>query len=221
VAQETLVFDMYGTLVNVIGIQQHLQQWIRDDAERVSRLWRQKQLEYTFLLTLLGRYEDFEQVTRKALDYALLATGHTLSDEHKVQLMARYNDLEPFPDVHEGLKTLQQKKYPLIVFSNGTPTMLRALMKSAQLEAVMEGFISADSARAYKPTRQVYQLTSTHTGRPLHEIRLISSNPFDIIGAMNAGMQATWIDRSGGIFDTLGEPPPMVVKTLVELAEKL
>lgn len=220
-AQEALAFDMYGTLVNPLRIGQHLQVWIGQDAQRVSELWRQKQLEYTFRLTAMERYEDFEQVTRKALDYALLATNHALSDEQKAQLMAQYNDLEPFPDVHAGLKILQQKGHMLSVFSNGTPTMLNALMKSAQLDTFMQGFISVDSVRAYKPSPKTYQLVSYKLQRPLAEIRLISSNPFDVSGAISAGMQATWIDRSGGIFDTLGERPEMIVKTLVELANIL
>jgi 2-haloacid dehalogenase len=220
-AQEALAFDMYGTLVNPIRIWQHLTASIGPDAQHISELWRQKQLEYTFRLTAMEQYEDFAQVTRYALDYALIATGYTLTDEQKQQLMEQYNDLEPFSDTHEGLQRLQQKGHTMVVFSNGTPRMLSALMKAAQLDAYMQGFISVDEVRTYKPSPRVYQLVGQKLARPLHEIRLISSNPFDIIGAMSAGMQAAWVDRSGSIFDPFGPHPTMVVKTLVELADAL
>ena len=220
-AQEALTFDMYGTLVNPIRIWQHLDQWIAQDTQRIADIWRQKQLEYTFRLTAMEQYQDFEQVTRRALDYALAATKHELTDEQKQQLMGQYNKLEVFPDVLEGLQKLQQKGHTMVVFSNGTPTMLRTLMQSAKLNAYLSGFISVDEVRTYKPAPRTYQLVSQKLGRPLNEIRLISSNPFDVTGSISAGMQATWIDRSGGIFDTLGPRPTMVVKTLVELADRL
>ncbi len=220
-AQEALTFDMYGTLVNPIRIWQHLDQWIAQDTQRIADIWRQKQLEYTFRLVAMEQYQDFEQVTRRALDYALDATQHKLTDEQKQQLMGQYNKLEVFPDVLEGLQKLQQKGHTMVVFSNGTPTMLRTLMQSAKLNAYLSGFISVDEVRTYKPAPRTYQLVSQKLGRPLNEIRLISSNPFDVTGSISAGMQATWIDRSGGIFDTLGPRPTMVVKTLVELADRL
>src|SRR5436853_131007 len=106
-AREALAFDMYGTLVDPIRIWKLLEQYIPHNGMRVAELWRQKQLEYTFRLTVMERYEDFEQVTRKALDYALAASGSTLTTEQKHHLMAQYNDLERFPDVEPGLERLQ------------------------------------------------------------------------------------------------------------------
>src|SRR6266702_7746189 len=106
-ALEALAFDMYGTLVDPIRIWKQLERYLPDDAQRVAELWRQKQLEYTFRLAAMERYEDFEQVTRKALDYALTAFGYTLDAAQKQQLMAQYNDLERFPDVEPGLERLQ------------------------------------------------------------------------------------------------------------------
>jgi 2-haloacid dehalogenase len=220
-AREALAFDMYGTLVNPIRIWQQLEQYIPQNGIRVAELWRQKQLEYTFRLTVMERYEDFEQVTRKALDYALAAFGHTLEAEQKQQVMAQYNDLERFPDVEPGLGRLQAMGYTMIVFSNGSPSMLGPLMKVAGLEKYFQGFVSIDEVRVYKPSPKVYQLAAQKLGRPIDEVRIISSNPFDVIGAMQAGMQAAWIDRSNGLFDTLGPRPEMVVKTLVELVERL
>src|SRR6516165_5021578 len=105
---ESLAFDMYGTLVDPIRIWKQLEQYIPGDAQRIAEIWRQKQLEFTFRLTAMEWYEDFETVTRKALDYALASTGYTLETEQKEALMARYNTLECFADVEPGLQRLKE-----------------------------------------------------------------------------------------------------------------
>jgi len=215
--REALAFDMYGTLVDPIRIWTQLEQYLPENAVRAAEIWRQKQLEYTFRLTVMGRYEDFEQVTRKALDYALAAVGEELTDEQKQKLMAQYNNLDRFPDVQGGLEQLQAKGYTMVVFSNGSPAMLNAIMQAAGLEAYFQGFASVDEIKVYKPSPKVYQLVADKVQRPIGEVRLISSNPFDVVGARNAGMQATWVNRSGGLFDTLGERPDVVVATIEEL----
>ena len=218
---EALAFDMYGTLVDPIGIRKQLERYLSDEAPRVAEVWRQKQLEYTFLLTLMERYEDFERVTRKALDYALAATGRELDQDQKDTLMARYNELEKFADVDPGLRRLKEAGYEMVVFSNGAPHMLEALMEAAQLRPYFQGFVSVDEVKAYKPSPKVYRHVAQRLGRPLGEVRLVSSNPFDDIGAEAAGMRAAWVDRSGGLFDTLGERPEIVVGTLAEFADAL
>lgn len=219
--QEALAFDMYATLVDPIRIWTQLEQYLPGNAVRAAEIWRQKQLEYSFHLTMMERYEDFEQVTRKALDYALAAVGGQLNSEQKQRLMEQYNDLECFPDVQNGLAQLQARGYTMVVLSNGSPAMLSAIMQAAQLEPYFQGFVSVDEIQVYKPSPKVYQLVANKVQRPIGEVRLISSNPFDVIGAQNAGMQATWVNRSGGLFDTLGERPDMVVATIEELAKNL
>lgn len=218
---EALAFDMYGTLVDPIGIRSELESFLPEEAAAVAAAWRQKQLEYTFRLTAMERYEDFEQVTRRALDYALAASGKELAAGQKDTLMQRYNDLERFPDVVPGLERLKEAGHAMIVFSNGTPRMLEALMDAAELRPYFQGFVSVDEVGVYKPSPKVYQRAAQRLERPIGEVRLISSNPFDDIGAEAAGMRAAWVDRSGGLFDTLGPPPEMVVGTLTELADTL
>jgi 2-haloacid dehalogenase len=220
-AREALAFDMYGTLVDPIRIWKQLGQYIPEEAQRVAEIWRQKQLEFTFRLTAMERYEDFEQVTRKALDYALAAVGRDLDAQQKGALMAQYNHLERFPDVEPGLQRLKEMGHTMLVFSNGSPSMLAAIMNSSGLHPYFSGFVSVDEVKVFKPSPKVYRHAAIHLGRPIGEVRLISSNPFDVIGAEAAGMQAAWINRSRGLFDTLGTPPEMVVGTLVELGEKL
>jgi 2-haloacid dehalogenase len=221
-ATEALAFDMYGTLVDPIRIWKRLERYIPDgDALRVAEVWRQKQLEYTFRLTAMERYEDFEQVTRKSLDYALDAAGRELEADQKEALMAQYNDLDKFPDVEPGLQRLREAGFTMVVFSNGTPRMLDALMDREGFRSYFEGFVSVDEVGVYKPSPRVYRHVAERLGRPIGEVRLISSNPFDDIGAETAGMQAAWVDRSGGLFDTLAPRPEMVVETLTELADAL
>lgn len=219
--QEALAFDLYGTLVDPIRIWTRLERDLPDLALRIAEVWRQKQLEYTFRLTAMERYEDFEQVTRRALDYALAATGRDLDPDRKAALLAQYDDLEPFADVAPGLRRLRDAGYRMVVFSNGSPRMIAAVMERAGLGAHLEGFVSVDEVRVYKPSPRVYRHLAERLDRPLEQVRLISSNPFDVLGAAAIGMQVAWIDRSKGIFDTLGNPPELVVTSLTELADVL
>ena len=218
---EALAFDMYGTLVDPIRIWKQLEHYIPGDAQRIAEVWRQKQLEFTFRLTAMERYEDFEQVTRKALDYALVSTGHSLETQQTDSLMSQYNNLERFEDVEPGLQRLKDAGYAMVVFSNGSPAMLTGIMNAAGLNPYFQGFVSVDEVKVYKPSPIVYKHVASSLGRTIGEVRIISSNPFDVIGAEAAGMQTAWVNRSGALFDTLAPMPHMVVKSLVELANIL
>ncbi len=218
---EALAFDMYGTLVDPIGIRTQLERYFPDEAQDIAEAWRQKQLEYAFRLTVMERYEDFDRITRRALDYTLAAAGQELGSDDKEALMVRYNDLERFADVEPGLERLNEAGHEMVVFSNGAPRMLDALMDAAGLRPYFGGFVSVDEVRAYKPSPKTYRHVARRLGRPVGEVRLVSSNPFDDIGAEAVGMRAAWVDRSGGLFDTLGSPPQIVVGTLTELADVL
>lgn len=191
---EALAFDMYGTLVDPIRIWKQLEHFFSGDAQQIAEIWRQKQLEFTFRLTAMERYEDFEQVTRKALDYAFVATGHSLETQQKNSLMAQYNDLERFADVETGLQILKDAGYTMVVFSNGSPAMLTAIMNAANLHPYFKGFVSVDEVKVFKPSPIVYRHVANSLGRLIGEVRLISSNPFDVIGAEAAGMQAAWVN---------------------------
>lgn len=219
---EALAFDMYGTLVDPIRIWKKLEAYVPgEDVLRLAQVWRQKQLEYTFRLTAMEKYEDFRSVTRKSLDYALEEAGVELDANQKDRLVQQYNDLERFADVEEGLSRLKDMGHTMVVFSNGAPEMLQELMEAADLNKYLDGFISVDEVKVYKPSPRTYAHVAERLGRPIGEVRLVSSNPFDDIGAEAAGMQAVWVDRSGGVFDTLGARPDMVVRTLTELADVL
>ena len=219
---EALAFDMYGTLVDPIRIWKRVEEYVPDeDALGIAEMWRQKQLEYTFRLTAMDEYEDFQQVTRKALDYALMAAGRELGGGQKDTLIEQYNDLERFADVQPGLNRLKSAGHRMVIFSNGSPSMLEPLMEAAGLRAYFDDYISVDEVRAFKPSPKTYRRVAERLERPIDEIRLVSSNPFDDIGAEAAGMRAAWVDRSGGLFDTLRPLPDIVVGTLTELADAL
>jgi 2-haloacid dehalogenase len=219
--REALAFDMYGTLVDPIRISQQLEIYLGPLALRAAEVWRMKQLEYTFRLTAMQQYEDFEVVTRKALDYALQAVGSDLHAAQRQTLLAEYDRLELFPDATEGLRRLSAHGHTLVVLSNGSPRMLHAVAQSTGLSQWFELLISVDEVRVYKPSPLVYQHAARRLDRAPSDVRLISSNPFDVLGATAAGMQVAWLDRSGGLFDTLGPRPDLVVGSLTELADRL
>jgi 2-haloacid dehalogenase len=124
--------------------------------------------------------------------------------------------------VERGLRRLGEAGHETFAFSNGSSRMIEAVLENAGLRPYLtHGFVSVDEVGEYKPSPKVYRHAAERIGRRIEEVRLVSSNPFDVIGAEAAGMRAAWIDRSGGIFDTLGPRPEVVVSTLVELSEAL
>ena len=219
--QEALAFDMYSTLVDTIGIRKQIERVLPAEAQRTAELWRQNQLEFSFRLTLMARYEDFRAITRKALDYTLAVTRQELDEAQKEALMAAYNALEPFADVKPGLEQLRAAGFQMVIFSNGAPAMLNPLLDAAGLRPYFQDVVSADEIKVYKPTPRIYQHAASRLGRPIGETRLISANPFDVSGALNAGMRAALVNRSGAALDPLGARPDVIVGTLTELAERL
>ena len=219
--REALVFDMYSTLVDTLGISRQIEQMLPQQGQRVSALWRQSQLEFSFRATLMERYEDFAQLTRKALGYALAATGNTLTPEQQETLLAHYQRLEPFADVKPGLERLQVAGYAMAIFSNGALSMLNPLLDATGLRPYFQDVISAEEVRIYKPTPKIYHHAAQRMGRAPAETRLISANPFDATGALAAGLKAAWVNRTAAPADPLGWPPDVIVKTITELAETL
>lgn len=219
---EALAFDVYGTLVDPIGISRELEDYLPHAAAvDVAQLWRRKQLEISFRLTAMDRYEDFGWCTRKALEYALAAGGHELATGAKDSLIGHYNDLEAFPDAAPALKELRDQGHVLAVLSNGAPTMLDAVLKASDLRQYFDEVISVDEVRAFKPSPRPYLHAAERLRRPPSEIRLVSCNSFDIIGSESAGLRAAWIDRSQGLFESDGTLPDVVVRSLAELPAAL
>jgi 2-haloacid dehalogenase len=219
---EVLAFDLYGTLVDPIAISSELGRVLggRDGGE-VARLWRQKQLEYSFRLTAMGHYQDFRSVTSRALDFALAASGTRLPDREAERLAGLYDQLPPFPDTIPALRALAGLGYELAVLSNGTAAMIGNCLDNSGLGDFFSERISADEVRVFKPSPAVYRHAARRLSRPIGQLRLVTSNPFDSAGASATGMRTAWVNRSAAPFDTIGAQPDLTVPTLDRLPAAL
>jgi 2-haloacid dehalogenase len=220
--REVLAFDLYGTLVDPIAVSSELGQVLGDSAGReTARLWRLKQLEYSFRLTAMGHYEDFRRVTSRALDFALASLGVRLPDGQAQRLVELYDHLQPFPDTVPALQALAGMGYELAVLSNGTPAMIRNCLDNSGLGDFFGQRISADEVRMFKPSPAVYRHAAGRLSLPVGQVRLITSNAFDSVGASAAGMRTAWVNRSAAPFDTIGAPPDLTVPALDRLPAAL
>jgi 2-haloacid dehalogenase len=216
-------FDIYGTLVDPLDINEHLRPIVGEGiADRFSELWRNKQLEYTFRRAAMRRYQDFGVCTRQALIYSAGVLGVDLTDEEQERLIEEYQDLRPFPDVIPGIEALNSKAHTLVAFSNGVEVTARTLLKRAGVLGHLHGMISVDDVKTFKPDPEVYRYLALRLGTELSETWLVSSNPFDVIGAKAAGLSAAWIQRKPDApFDPWEIEPDLVAPDLEALAERL
>jgi len=220
--REALAFDLYGTLVNPIAIAGELGRILGDsDGREAARLWRLKQLEYSFRLTAMGRYEDFGWVTSRALDFALASLGARLAEGQLRRLAELYDHLEPFPDAVAALRALAGLGYELAVLSNGTPAMIANCLGNSGLGGFFGQRISVDEVRVFKPSPVVYRHAAGRLSVPVGQVRLVTSNAFDCVGAGAAGMRTAWVNRSATPFDTIGQPPDLTVPALDRLPAAL
>lgn len=216
---EAVVFDAYGTLFDVHSVIRRCEQLFPGRGESLSRLWRSKQLEYTWLRSLMGRYEDFESVTRAALSYSCRSLELALDDRARQSLMEEYRELSPYAEVPSALQSLRGRK--LAILSNGSPDMLQAVVRKAGLEPLLHAVFSVDPLRIFKPHPSVYQLAVDQLGVRREEIAFVSSNYWDASGATSFGFRTFWINRTGAQPDELGHAPQRSLKRLDELPQAL
>jgi len=215
---KAFVFDAYGTLFDVHSVVE-AGRAVTADPQALSTLWRQKQLEYTWLRTLMGRYEDFWAVTEAALRFALDRLGIRAGEESVRHLMEAYLSLATFPEVKGALAAMAGT--PLGILSNGSPRMLEAAVRSSGLGGIFRHVLSVDSVRAYKPSRAVYELGTQAFGLPAGEILFVSSNAWDVSGAKAFGYRCCWCNRLGAPMEHLGVSPDLEVRGLGEILAKL
>ena len=212
------VFDAYGTLFDVHGPLRKLAPEVGEKAEEISRLWRQKQLEYTWLRSLMGVHADFWHVTGDALDYAL--DFHGVSEPGlKDELMALYLKLEAYPEVVAALEAVRSRGKQTAILSNGSPSMLDSAVRHAGLDKLFTQVISVEDVGIYKPSRRVYRLAMQKLS--LHEtsaICFVSANPWDAQGAAHFGFQVARVDRFGLKDDRIPGKPAALIKDLSDLA---
>jgi 2-haloacid dehalogenase len=213
-----IIFDAYGTLFDVHSVVE-AGRGLTSDPAALSMLWRQKQLEYTWLRTLMGRYEDFWAVTASALRFALRRLDIVASETEIARLMEAYLSLATFPEVTRAFAGLAGT--PLGILSNGSPRMLAAAVSSSGLEGKLAHVLSVDAVRAYKPTRTVYELGPRAFRAPASEILFVSSNAWDVAGAKAFGYRTCWCNRAQMPMDNLGATPDLEVTRLDEIPAKL
>ena len=210
---DALVFDAYGTLFDVHSVMQRCEALFPGRAAALSQLWRAKQLEYTWLRSLMRRYAPFSTVTREALAHACQALGLELTAERMEALMSEYTMLAHYPEVPKALSSL--RGVGKAILSNGSPDMLEPLVAQSGLE--LDAVISVDQLRVFKPAPQVYELATKKLGVPTERIGFVSSNCWDALGAKSFGFTVFWINRSGAPLDRLGFEPDRVVERLDEI----
>jgi 2-haloacid dehalogenase len=218
----TLAFDVYGTLIDTQGVVSKLQELVGDKAASFSQTWRDKQLEYTFRRGLMQNYQDFSVCTSNALDYTCSFYKEHLSKQQRIVLLDVYRTLPAFNDVQQGLTQLKKAGYRLYAFSNGSADAVETLLVAAGIRKLFLGVISTNDIQSFKPNPAVYRHFLKESNTSANQAWLVSSNSFDVIGAISAGMNAAWVQRSqGAIFDPWGIEPTITVASILELNEKL
>jgi 2-haloacid dehalogenase len=212
-----LVFDAYGTLFDVHSVTRRADALFPGRGAALSAAWRTKQLEYTWLRTLMGRYEDFDRVTRDALDWSLESLGLRADGAARASLTEEYRRLAMFPEVHGALTALAARQ-PLAILSNGHPGMLEAVVDHNGLRALFAGgILSVHGARRFKPEPSVYRVAEDALGVPRAAVGFVSSNGWDAAGAASYGFSAFWVNRGGAPVERLDAPPRRIVRDLAEL----
>ena len=208
------VFDAYGTLFDVHSVVAALRA-VTAEAEAVSLLWRAKQLEYTWLRSLMGSYADFWAVTDEALRFALKRFRIRVTPDQHAALLEAYLHLSAYPEIPGTLAALAPR--PCLILSNGSPHMLEAAVASSGLAGQFTHLLSADLVKAYKPDPRVYALAFNALGLPKEAIVFVSSNSFDVMGAKAYGFQVAWVNRTNTQADELGLEADIVLSRLDEL----
>ena len=219
---KALAFDAYGTLFDVFSVTALCEQLFPGQGAALAGLWRAKQLQYSLLRTVMGRYKDFSQLTDDGLRYTANSLHLDITGPKHRQLMDAYLTLAAFPDVAPGLTTLKRLGLRLAILSNGAPNMLDAVAEHAGIAALLDANISADALRVFKPSRRVYRLAPTRLKVAAGGLGFVSSNSWDISGAASAGLTTFWMQRHAGEpAEELGFPAARVVTSLADLAALL
>lgn len=216
-----LAFDVYGTLVDTQGVVSLLGSRIGDEADVFAGRWRDKQLEFAFRRGLMGAYADFSQCKREALDLLDQEWGTRFGEEFKQSLMAAYRRLPAFEEVPAALERIRGLGVRCVAFSNGSRQSVELLFDNAGMMAMFDDIISVEEVRRFKPDAVVYAHLRQRTHSRADNTWLVSSNPFDIIGARYAGLHAAWIQRNPKTpFEPWGDPPDMMASDLEALADQ-
>ncbi len=211
------VFDAYGTLFDVHAAIARFKAEAGPNAERMSEIWRTKQLEYSWTLTLAGHYADFWMLTERALDFAL-ARVPSVPKTLKPKLMDTYFQLDAFPDARAALRGLKQKGHKTGILSNGSPAMLQGAIDAAGIRGDLDAVLSVDVLKLFKPRPEVYRLVTDHFGCKPADVTFVSSNRWDVMAGTSFGFRCLWVNRATMPDEYLDFPPERVVSNLSSLA---
>ncbi len=215
-ATEACVFDAYGTLFDITSASRRCSDALGDKAEALAALWRTRQLEYSWLRSLMGRHADFWQVTGESLDYAMAALGIT-GDGLRERLMDAFLTIDAYPDARAVLQALRSAQRRAAILSNGSPRMLAAAVGSAGIGELVDHLLSVEEAGIYKPDRRVYQLAVDRLGLAPARICFVSSNGWDAAGAAAFGFASVWANRAGAPRERLPAQPVAEISSLAAL----
>jgi 2-haloacid dehalogenase len=207
------VFDAYGTLFDVHAAIARYRARAGPDAERFSEIWRTKQLEYAWTLTLAGRYVDFWTLTERALDYSF-ARVPSVDCALRPKLLDAYLRLDAYADARTALAALKTRGLQTAILSNGEPKMLAAAVEASGMTGLLDAVLSVDAVRMYKPRPEVYALVTDRFGIKPHEVVFVSSNRWDVMGAASFGFRPVWVNRTNMPDEYADRPPLRVVRDL-------
>ncbi len=210
------VFDAYGTLFDFAAAGERCRKELGEQTDALSEIWRTKQLQYTWLRSLMGHHRDFWQVTTDALDFALDALDID-DDKLRERLLTLYMELDPYPEVKRALATLRKAEVRTAILSNGSPSMLAAAVRSAGIESLLDEVISVEDVGIFKPHPNVYKLVQQRLGVEPADIAYQSSNSWDACAASAFGFRAVWVNRSGQPRERIPKQPLLELKTLSDL----
>jgi 2-haloacid dehalogenase len=210
------VFDAYGTLFDVHAAIARFREQAGPDAERMSEIWRSKQLEYTWTLTLAGHYAEFWTLTERALDFSL-ARVPSVPKALKPQLLDAYFKLDAFSDARAALRALKAKGNKTGILSNGSPNMLKGAVDGAGLGGDLDAVLSVDSLKMFKPRPEVYALVTDHYKCKPADVTFVSSNRWDVMASVSVGFRGLWVNRSKMPDEYLDFSPKQVLSDLTSL----
>ncbi len=211
------VFDAYGTLFDVHAAIVRFKSEAGPDAERMSEIWRTKQLEYAWTLTLAGHYVEFWTLTERALDFAL-ACVPSVPKKLKPKLMKAYFQLDAFPDACAALHSLKKNGHKTAILSNGSPAMLKGAVDAAGIGGDLDAVLSVDVLKMFKPRPEVYRLVTHHYCCQPSDVTFVSSNRWDVMAGVSVGFHGLWVNRAKMPDEYLDFPPARVVSDLSSLA---
>ena len=212
---KAIIFDAYGTLFDVNSAAKKCKNKIGEKWESFANYWRTTQLEYTWLRSLMGRHQDFWKVTEQSLDKSMKV--FRVAESMRNELLDLYKVLSTFPEVKETLKKLKEKNYKLSILSNGTPSLLKQLVSSNNLESIFDDVLSIEEVKIYKPHPNVYNIPIKKYRIEKNQFAYLSSNTWDVSAAGNFGFNAVWVNRNKNIFDNLDYKPITEINNLSDL----